>query len=193
MNLRWFWGHFFYHLFIYFPGYVHRYPSLTNSKDPRENNEEFEDARRTWKECDACDMHIPQRTYHCSLCNCCISIPDHHCYFLGKNWKKKFKYCPGHDIFWVDFEKTMSRTADLSSLGVPGVPWHTQILADQLTLFKSGGTDNYYWHTRIFRPSEGPAGAYHCKPAFQSQITIAFYVKIILKNYEFKPLVMQFF
>ena len=85
MNLRRFWGHFFLHLFIYFPGYVHRYPSLTNSKDPRENNEEFEDARRTWKECDACDMHIPQRTYHCSLCNCCISIPDHHCYFLGKN------------------------------------------------------------------------------------------------------------
>ena len=31
--------------------------------------------------------------------------------------------------------------AGLSSLGVPGVPWHTQILADQLTLFQSGGTD----------------------------------------------------
>ena len=28
-----------------------------------------------------------------------------------------------------------------SSLGVPGVPWHTQILADQLTLFQPGGTD----------------------------------------------------
>ena len=28
-----------------------------------------------------------------------------------------------------------------SSLGVPGVPGHTQILADQLTLFQSGGTD----------------------------------------------------
>ena len=53
--------------------------------------------------------------------------------------------------------------ADLSSLGVPGVPWHTQILADQLTLFQLGGTDyahlitNCYWHTRIFRPSDGPA------------------------------------
>jgi hypothetical protein len=50
--------------------------------------------------------------------------------------------------------------AGLSSLGVPGVPWHTQILADQLTLFQPGGTDyahlNYYWHTRIFRPSDGP-------------------------------------
>ena len=32
-------------------------------------------------------------------------------------------------------------TAGLSSLGVPGVPWHTQILADQLTLFQPGGTD----------------------------------------------------
>ena len=31
--------------------------------------------------------------------------------------------------------------AGLSSLGVPGVPWQTQILADQLTLFQPGGTD----------------------------------------------------
>jgi hypothetical protein len=48
----------------------------------------------------------------------------------------------------------------LSSLGVPGVPWHTQILADQLTLFQPGGDrlcpPDYYWHTRIFRPSDGP-------------------------------------
>jgi hypothetical protein len=33
------------------------------------------------------------------------------------------------------------KDAGLSSLGVPGVPWHTQILADQLTLFQPGGTD----------------------------------------------------
>ena len=32
-------------------------------------------------------------------------------------------------------------SAGLSSLGVPGVPWHTQILADQLTLFQPEGTD----------------------------------------------------
>ena len=25
--------------------------------------------------------------------------------------------------------------------GVPGVPWHTQVLADQLTLFQPGRTD----------------------------------------------------
>ena len=37
-------------------------------------------------------------------------------------------------------------------------PWHTQILADQLTLFQPGGTDYpHYWHTQIFRPSDGPA------------------------------------
>ena len=29
----------------------------------------------------------------------------------------------------------------LSSFGVPGVPWHTQILACQLTLFQLGGTN----------------------------------------------------
>ena len=29
----------------------------------------------------------------------------------------------------------------LSSLGGPGVPWHTQIGADQLALFQPGGTD----------------------------------------------------
>ena len=33
------------------------------------------------------------------------------------------------------------KNAGLLSLGVPGVPWHTQILADQLTLFQPGGTD----------------------------------------------------
>ena len=45
-----------------------------------------------------------------------------------------------------------------SSLGVPGVPWHTQNLADQLTLFQPGGDrlcpPNYYWHTQSFRPSD---------------------------------------
>ena len=34
----------------------------------------------------------------------------------------------GHD--------TCPAYAGVSSLGVPGVPWHTQILADQLTLFQ---------------------------------------------------------
>ena len=35
----------------------------------------------------------------------------------------------------------MDGTPGLSSLGVPGVPWHNQILADQLTLFQPGGTN----------------------------------------------------
>ena len=35
----------------------------------------------------------------------------------------------------------------VSSLGVPGVPWHPQILADQLTLSQSGVQimANYYY------------------------------------------------
>ena len=39
------------------------------------------------------------------------------------------------------FATTNPQFAGLSSLGVPGVPWHTQILVDQLTLFQPGGTD----------------------------------------------------
>ena len=51
--------------------------------------------------------------------------------------------------------------AGLSSLGVPGVPWHTQILC-RLVNPISTRVDrlcppNYYWHTQIFRPSDGPA------------------------------------
>ena len=34
-----------------------------------------------------------------------------------------------------------NESTGLSSLGVLGVPWHTQILADQLTLFQPRGTD----------------------------------------------------
>ena len=48
-----------------------------------------------------------------------------------------------------------------SSLGVPGVPWHTQYLADQLTLFQPGGTD--YAHlitTGIPRFSDLPTALY---------------------------------
>ena len=39
--------------------------------------------------------------------------------------------------------------AGLSSLGVPGVPWHTQILVDQLTLFQPGETDYAHLITTI--------------------------------------------
>jgi hypothetical protein len=39
----------------------------------------------------------------------------------------------------------------LLSLGVPGVPWHPQILADQLTLSQPGGAD-YAYHIIIGTP-----------------------------------------
>ena len=53
-------------------------------------------------------------------------------------------------------------SAGLSSLGVPGVPWHTQILGDQLTLFQTGGTD--YAHLIITgtpRFSDLPTALYY--------------------------------
>ena len=44
--------------------------------------------------------------------------------------------------FSIDiFKLCITLNAGLSSLGVPGVPWHTQILVDQLTLFQPVGTD----------------------------------------------------
>lgn len=110
-----------------FPGYVHRYPALTHSKDPREFNDDFEDARRSWKECDACDMHIPLRTYHCSLCNACISIPDHHCYFLGRCVGRAnqrfficfaFYACMGSFVGIYNLIQVMSYYRDYASLEV---------------------------------------------------------------------------
>ena len=47
----------------------------------------------------------------------------------------------GHFIVSNDTRKA-PKTAGLSSLGVAGVPWHPQILADHLTLSQPGGTDN---------------------------------------------------
>ena len=67
-----------------FPGYVHRYPAMT-AKDPRAREEPppAYQLRQGWKECEACDMHVPQRTHHCGHCRRCIYVLDHHCYFLG--------------------------------------------------------------------------------------------------------------
>ena len=39
----------------------------------------------------------------------------------------------------------------VSALGVPGVPWHPQILANQLTLSQPGGTD-YAHHSTMSPP-----------------------------------------
>ena len=43
--------------------------------------------------------------------------------------------------FYVQSRQAGYLPGPSSSLGVPGVPWHTQILADQLTLFQPWGTD----------------------------------------------------
>mgnify|MGYP001280782272 CR=1 FL=1 len=51
---------------------------------------------------------------------------------IGNEFKRAAAYDRVHFYFG---------DAGLSSLGVPGVPRHTQILADQLTLFQPGGTN----------------------------------------------------
>ena len=43
------------------------------------------------------------------------------------------------DLIITELKSPM--TSGLLSLGVPSMPWHTQILADQLTPFQPGGTD----------------------------------------------------
>ena len=76
--------------------------------------------------------------------------------FLNLNLKKKTYY-------------VLLLLAEVSSLWVPAVPWHIQILADQLILFQSGRTD--YAHlitsgtpglsdlpTAPFRPERVQAG-----------------------------------
>ena len=55
----------------------------------------------------------------------------------------------------------------LSSLGVPGVPWHTQILADQLTLFQPGGTDYAHLITTGTPGFSDFPTALHSKQCFQ--------------------------
>ena len=50
-----------------------------------------------------------------------------------------YRVSQGIALYAIEQHNTHIPNSGLSSLGVPGVPWHTQILADQLTLFQPGG------------------------------------------------------
>ena len=62
-------------------------------------------------------------------------------YFISTKWclcsYPAINTCEGN----VKKRETIIILTSLSSLAVPGMPWHTQILADQLTLFQPWGTD----------------------------------------------------
>ena len=45
------------------------------------------------------------------------------------------------DIFRARQKNLKIFDTGVSSMGVPGVPWHPKILADQLTLYQPGGGD----------------------------------------------------
>ena len=53
---------------------------------------------------------------------------------------------------FIDFaSESEVETLGVSSLGVLGVPWHPQILADQLTLSQPGGS-GYVYHINTGTP-----------------------------------------
>ena len=35
------------------------------------------------KKCPTCDIIKTPRVYHCSICDCCIGVHDHHCPWVG--------------------------------------------------------------------------------------------------------------
>lgn len=58
--------------------------SLVRKKRPIFNDANWFDAPpRGWDYCADCHQHRPPRTYHCSLCDCCILKRNHHCHFTG--------------------------------------------------------------------------------------------------------------
>ena len=90
------------------------------------------------------------------------SLDGQWCCFSGHDATTSFLYVLRHQMsfFGIMDGKTVSLTV-LTGYQTcrPWVWWHTQILTDQLTLFQPGRdglcSPNYYWNTRIFRPSDG--------------------------------------
>ena len=35
------------------------------------------------KICETCNILKTPRVFHCNICNCCISVHDHHCPWVG--------------------------------------------------------------------------------------------------------------
>ena len=72
----------------------------------------------------------------------------------------------------------------LLSLGVLGVPWHTQILSDQLILFQPGGDrlcpPNYYCTPRFL---DGPE-CFSIKVLVYKVDIDAFYIRLHYLNFE---------
>ena len=80
--------------------------------------------------------------------------------------------------------------AGLLSLGVPGVPWHTQILADRLTLFQPGGTDYAHHITASLPRFENPAASLERElVCFQSLLSNHF--KDLSKATDRQPLIAE--
>ena len=58
------------------------------------------------------------------------------------------------NIFYQHISDILDVISGVSSLGVPEVPWHPQILVDRLTLYQPEGAD--YAHQIILAPPDFP-------------------------------------
>ena len=81
-----------------------------------------------------------------------------HCFatveFLSFSTLKELSDFFSRNKFFINcvFSSKITSGYCLSSLGVPGVPWHPHILADQVTLSQPRGTD--YAHQIILAPPD---------------------------------------
>lgn len=64
-----------------------------------------------WRYCDSCHKMAPPRSWHCTLCECCILKRDHHCIFTAS--------CIGHNnhryFFWFTFYTALGTSLCLAS------------------------------------------------------------------------------
>ena len=69
-------------------------------------------------------------------------------------------------------EEDVGADAGLSEPGVPGVPWHPQILTHQLTLSQPEGSNYAHQITKGGFKSEETGNFFHCQNKYVFQITI---------------------